>query len=210
MYCGVDEAGKGPVLGSMFVAAVRAHLEELPDDITDSKQLSPSARELLAEKLHNNPNIDIDIAEVTPEMIDGENLNELTVVAHGSVLETVAADGDTCICDAADVNASRFAARIRTMIGSKVEIQAKHRADETEQIVGAASIVAKSAREAHVADLSQTFGQIGSGYPSDPITRSFLREYVAKTGALPECARRSWQTSQDVLDAAAQASLEDF
>jgi len=51
---------------------------------------------------------------------------------------------------------------------------------------------------------------VGSGYPSDPTTRDFLREYVTEHDSLPDCARASWQTSQDALAAAEQSSLSDF
>jgi ribonuclease HII len=79
--------------------------------------------------------------------------------------------------------------------------------------VGAASIVAKTARERHVERLAEAHtghGPVGSGYPSDPTTRRFLAAYVGEHGELPACARRSWSTSTDVLAAAEQSSLEEF
>jgi ribonuclease HII len=76
--------------------------------------------------------------------------------------------------------------------------------------VGAASIIAKVARDAHVAELADEYGDVGSGYPSDPTTRTFLADYVDSHGELPPCARRSWSTCDDVLAAAEQATLGDF
>ncbi|MFC6772337.1 ribonuclease HII, partial [Halorubrum pallidum] len=54
------------------------------------------------------------------------------------------------------------------------------------------------------------YGDLGSGYPSDPATRTFLREYVADHGDVPDCARRSWSTCEDVLAAEAQSALDEF
>jgi ribonuclease HII len=92
----------------------------------------------------------------------------------------------------------------------KAELRAEHRADETYLLVGAASIVAKVARDAHVAALAEQYGDVGSGYPSDPATRAFLADYVAEHGELPPCARKSWSTCDDVLAAAEQSSLREF
>jgi ribonuclease HII len=94
--------------------------------------------------------------------------------------------------------------------GIAVDVESRHGADESDVVVGAASIVAKVDRDAAVAALAEEYGEVGSGYPSDPTTREFLREYVAETGDLPACARRSWQTCADLLAAADQSALDDF
>ncbi|NNC25056.1 ribonuclease HII, partial [Salinisphaera sp. USBA-960] len=73
-----------------------------------------------------------------------------------------------------------------------VDLVAEHGADETHAIVGAASIVAKVARDNHVAALADEYGDVGSGYPGDTATREFLRAYVREHGSLPGCARESW------------------
>ena len=197
MQFGVDEAGKGPVLGSMFAAAIRAPAEALPDGIDDSKRLSDERREELADRLRADDRVAVGLAEVTPAKIDDGNMNDLTVAAHAEALSEVVEAGDAGLCDAGDVDAD-------------VMIAAEHGADGADELVGAASIVAKSARERHVAALREKFGDVGSGYPSDPTTREFLRDHVESTGELPTCARTSWSTCDDVLAAAEQAALGDF
>jgi len=211
MRLGVDEAGKGPVLGSMFAAAVRADPETLPEDVGDSKGIPPERREQLAAAIHEAADA-VALAEISVERIDSEetDMNELTVAAHAEALSQVAEDGDEGYVDAGDTNAVRFEGNVAEQVGTTVELRAEHGADETYPIVGAASIVAKEAREAHVARLAAEYGPVGSGYPSDPDTREFLREYVLEHDVLPDCARRSWQTSQDALAAAEQSSLTDF
>ena len=91
-----------------------------------------------------------------------------------------------------------------------VDLRAEHGADATYPIVGAASILAKVAREDHVEELTAEYGPVGRGYPSDPQTREFLESFVREHGELPDCARRCWQTSKDVLHALDQSSLSDF
>lgn len=210
---GVDEAGKGPVLGSMFAAAVRADPAVLPAGIDDSKHLSPGRRETLASELRADDRVAVAVAEIPPDRIDDPetDMNTLTVEAQAEALGTVVQDGDQCLVDAGDTDADRFGRRVGDRVDTGIDVRAEHGADETNVLVGAASIIAKVARDAHVTELATQFEcEIGSGYPSDPTTREFLRSYVADTGDLPACARASWQTCQDLLAAHAQSALDDF
>ncbi|WP_336357611.1 ribonuclease HII [Haloarcula sp. CGMCC 1.6347] len=211
MRFGVDEAGKGPVLGSMFAAAVRADPAALPDGVGDSKGIRPERRERLAGEIRESADA-VGVAEIPVERIDadGTDMNTLTVDAQAEALSVVARDGLLGTVDAGDTDAARFGRRVADAVNADVTVTAEHGADETDPLVGAASIVAKVARDAHVADLAEEYGDVGSGYPSDPTTRAFLADYVDHHGELPACARRSWSTCDDVLAAAEQASLGDF
>ena len=215
MYVGADEAGKGPVLGPMVTAAVRADPDDLPDAVDDSKRLTPARRESLASEIHEHSAVSVGIVRVGTDRIDdpATDMNGLTVAGQAEAVAAVAADGDRVVVDAGDVDEARFGRRVREAVGEAgvaVDVESHHGADESDVIVGAASIVAKVDRDAAVAGLTEEYGDVGSGYPSDPTTREFLREYVAETGDLPACARRSWQTCADVLAAADQSALDDF
>jgi ribonuclease HII len=209
MHVGVDEAGKGPVLGSMFAAAVRADPTDLPEGVGDSKGIPAQRRERLAGAVREAADA-VAVVEIPVERIDapGTDMNELTVLAHAEALADAAGPDDEAVVDAGDTNAVRFERRVERR--APPAVRAEHGADEAHAIVGAASIVAKSAREAHVADLAAEYGDVGSGYPGDRTTRTFLRRYVDEHGSLPACARASWQTSRDVLAARDQASLGEF
>ena len=215
MRIGVDEAGKGPVLGSMFAAAVRAAPERLPDGVGDSKAIAPARRETLAATIRDRADA-VAVAEIPVERIDdpATDMNALTVEAHAEVLEAVGTAESHCLLDAGDTDAGRFARRVAEAADAACSVAARHGADAEDSLVGAASIVAKVARDAHVAalagDYADDHGDLGSGYPSDPATRAFLRSYVEATGDLPTCARASWQTCEDLLAAAEQAALGDF
>lgn len=211
MKFGVDEAGKGPVLGSMFVAAVRADPAALPDGVGDSKAIAATRRRELDERIRERAQA-VAVVEIPVERIDDPdtNMNELTVAGHGDALAAVVEDELAGYADAGDTNAVRFERRVANRLDCDVDLRAEHGADATYPIVGAASILAKVAREDHVEELTAEYGPVGSGYPSDPQTREFLESFVRDHGELPDCARRCWQTSKDVLHALDQSSLSDF
>jgi ribonuclease HII len=211
MHLGVDEAGKGPVLGSMFVAAVRAEPASLPDDVADSKHLSAEKRGELAVEIRESASA-VSVHEVPVERIDDPetDMNEVTGQAHARVITDIGWDDIETYADACDTSIARYERRLRTQLSVPVDLTAEHGADETYPIVSAASIIAKVERDAHIDELAETYGAIGSGYPGDTQTISFLESYVDEHGELPTFARRSWQTSQDVLDEYGQSSLSDF
>jgi ribonuclease HII len=210
---GADEAGKGPVLGSMFAAAVVVDDPAvLPEGIDDSKQLSPSRRETLAESLRADNRVAVGVAEIPPERIDAPetDMNTLTVAAQADALAGVVGDGMRGVVDAGDTSESRFGRRVVDRLPADVDLTAEHGADERHAVVGAASVVAKVERDAQMVAYAEEYGDVGSGYPSDATTREFLASYVEQTGDLPPFARASWSTCDDVLAAAEQAGLGDF
>ncbi|WP_226481226.1 ribonuclease HII [Natrinema amylolyticum] len=223
MPFGVDEAGKGPAFGSMFAAAVHCEdPDELPGGIRDSKRLAPERREELAATLRSDDRIAVGVAEITPARIDDPetDMNSLAVAAHAAAIEGAvgeleraadATDSISGLCDACDTDAERFARRVTDACSLEaLAVDARHGADDDSPLVGAASIVAKVERDAHVAALADEYGEVGSGYPGDATTREFLASYVDEHGDLPPFARESWSTCEDALAAAEQTGLEQF
>jgi len=213
MRFGVDEAGKGPVFGSMWAAAVvvpRASV--LPDGVDDSKRLSPERRETLASTIHDDDRVQVGVAEIPPARIDDPetDMNSLTVAAQAEALDDAGVDGARGVVDAGDTDAARFGRRVGDAADGDVRVVPAHRADESDAVVAAASIVAKVARDAQMAALADEYGPVGSGYPSDGTTREFLADYVERTGELPPFARESWSTCADALAAAEQCGLGEF
>lgn len=214
MRVGVDEAGKGPVLGPMVCAAVRAPADALTG-VDDSKALSAERREALARRLRDDDRVRVGVHTVSVARIDdpGTDMNGLALAGAAAAVRGVAEAGDETVADAADVDAERFGRRLREAVaddGPAVEVRAEHGADAAHAVVGAASVVAKAERDRRVAELADEYGPVGSGYPSDPTTRTFLQEWVRDSGALPDCARASWSTCADVLAAAEQSGLDEF
>ena len=207
---GVDEAGRGPVIGSMFVAGVvyTTALEQL--GIKDSKKLSAKRREALAREIETLT--EVYVLEVSPAEIDKlrerMTMNDIAVLYFSAVLDHF--NPDVAFVDAADVNPQRFAKRLQERLRpQRPKIIAEHGADEKYVVVGAASIVAKVRRDASIRELEKKIGErIGSGYPSDPITKEFLKKVVLKDfleqGELPSYVRASWKTAKELLKNKAQ------
>ncbi|WP_251341563.1 ribonuclease HII [Haloplanus halophilus] len=212
MVIGADEAGKGPVLGPMVAAAVRAPADAIPPGVDDSKRLTADRRADLAAALRADDAVAVGVGVVTPARIDDPetDMNGLTVAAQAEAVGAVAGDDDAVVVDAGDVDADRFGRRVRDALDADVGMRAEHRADERHAHVAAASVVAKVERDARIEALTDAYGDVGSGYPSDDRTRRFLADYVDEHGHLPACARASWATCDDVLAAAEQSSLADF
>ena len=225
---GVDEAGKGPVLGPMVAAAVRAPAAALPEGVADSKRLSADRRESLAAALYDADAVGVDVAVVPVAAVDdpATDVNTLTVRGQAAAVAAAGRDGDRVLADAGDTSESRFARRLADRVGDDdvefavgtveeppeaVDVVAEHGADDAHDVVAAASVVAKVERDRRLAALAAGYDRaVGSGYPSDPTTRAFLRDHVAETGGLPDCARASWATAEDVLAAAEQSALAEF
>ena len=86
----------------------------------------------------------------------------------------------------------------------RTKVVSEHKADDSYPVVGAASIVAKVARDAAVAELARILERklnmpLGSGYAHDERTQAFLRAWHKRFGDMPEGTRRSWQTVQDIV-----------
>lgn len=212
MICGVDEAGKGSVLGPMVVAAVGAPSEDIFSDmnVKDSKLLSHKERERLAVIIRKQCRVATVILDA--QAIDAARkemtMNECVARAHAEVIRQIAPD--IAYVDACDVNPSRYAGMVKKHLGSPCKVVSEHHADQTFLVVSAASIIAKVTRDREITILSEEFGRIGSGYPSDPVTIAFLSAYIKSHDAPPPIARKSWKTVSAMLVTNAQSRLTEF
>jgi len=211
--CGADEAGRGPVLGPLVVAAVRvvddSSLVEM--GVKDSKMLSRSRRAELFVAIEEVA--EISVVVVTNEQIDEQrlshSLNEIEARAFASALGSF--DGSIMYLDAADVDEARFGAMVSRHLGFEAEMVCEHKADERYPVVSAASIIAKETRDRLVDRIGEELGlEVGSGYASDPRTISFLEKWICENGDLPPCARRSWETSRRLLGLSRTRRLTDW
>jgi ribonuclease HII len=206
---GIDEAGRGPMIGPLVVAGVLVREDELSrleaSGVRDSKTLSPKRRAILADVIAGLVD-KTEIRVVTAAEIDGlrrrgVSLNEIEVQQFVSVLSTLRPK--TAYLDAADVKADRFGA----IIGDRSELAtlgckiiSEHKADSKFPIVSAASIIAKEERERIIAGLHQEYGDFGSGYPSDPKSIDFIRRLIEDGEKLPPIVRKSWESVKRLQD----------
>jgi ribonuclease HII len=208
----VDEAGKGSVLGPMVIAAVGVSSENVfaKVEVADSKLLSPKVRERLyitIRKRFRVATIRIDAHEID-EIRTGMTMNACVARAHAQAIDKLSPA--IAYVDACDVNAFRYADMVKSHLETSCEVVSEHNADQTFKVVSAASIVAKVTRDRAITALSKKYGEIGSGYPSDPVTIAFLSAYIDEHKCPPPIARKSWKTVTAMLGKKQQSQLSQF
>jgi ribonuclease HII len=212
VICGVDEAGKGSVLGPMVVAGISVSSEERLSDlgVKDSKLLSPKERERLYVQIRKR--CKVATVTINAQEIDAirteMTMNACVARAHAQVITKLSPS--CAYVDACDVNCFRYAEMVKVHLSPVCEIVSEHHADEKFMVVSAASIVAKVVRDREITKLAKTYGEIGSGYPSDPVTIRWLTGYIGDHPFPPPIARRSWKTVGAILAKKNQRSLLDF
>jgi len=215
LIAGIDDAGRGPVIGPLVVAGVLVHIHQIPHlkalGVKDSKALSPRRRRCLSKKIKDLV-VNYTIVELSPKEIDevvfrGQRLRKLNWLEAKAMAEAIhRLHPDVAYVDAADVLERRFGEQIREMLPFDVEIVSEHRADVNYPVVSAASILAKTHRDHVVSGLNEVYGDIGSGYSSDSRTRRFILEWFRTRGNedLPDFVRKSWKTIGKLRAEAAQ------
>ncbi|MGD0079949.1 MAG: ribonuclease HII [Methanoregula sp.] len=212
MICGVDEAGKGSVLGPMVIAAVGVASEDTLADlgVKDSKLLAQKERERLYSLIRKRCRITT--VKLDAEEIDSVRtqmtLNSAVARAHARAISRLSPS--CAYVDACDVNTFRYAEMVKNNLDLECEIVSEHHADEKFPVVSAASIVAKVTRDRAISVLAKKYGEIGSGYPSDPVTIRYLTAYIEDHRHPPPIARKSWKTVSAILAKRSQSQLFDF
>jgi ribonuclease HII len=212
VICGVDEAGKGSVLGPMVIAAVGVSSEDVfaGCEVADSKMLSPLMRERLyaiIRKRFRVATVRIDAHEID-EIRRGMTMNACVARAHAQVIDKLSPS--VAYVDACDVNSFRYAEMVKCHLEQRCEIISEHKADQNFKVVSAASIIAKVTRDRAIVTLSKKYGEIGSGYPSDPVTIAYLSAYIDEHKCPPPIARKSWKTITAMIGKKQQSKLSQF
>ncbi|MBM2852061.1 MAG: ribonuclease [Candidatus Nitrosotenuis sp.] len=195
LVCGVDEAGRGSMIGPLVVAGIsieKSKIDELTNlGVKDSKKLTPPARAYLYKKIIKLVD-DYAISKVNPKAIDSSvlkhQLNHLEALHMAKVIKKLGPS--VSYVDSCDVNPARFGKEI-TKISKTGKIKSYHHADSKFVVVSAASIVAKVTRDRAIAKINKLY-QIGSGYPSDDKTVQFVRNWFLTHGQMPVFVRKSW------------------
>ncbi len=197
MNCGIDEAGRGPVIGPMVIAVVCGDPEKIRNiGVRDSKTLSEATRERMFDAIVKSAD-HVEFIVVREEEIDDSTFkNELNLL-EAKVISRLIKPGNDYTIDCPDVNEERFS-RLLTELTGNSGITSRHKADVNFPLVSAASIIAKVTREREISKIRREIGDFGSGYPSDERTISFLKDYFRKNRKLPPHVRKSWKTVNNI------------
>ena len=215
VVCGIDEAGRGPVIGPMVMAGVIIEEADIPMlkklGVKDSKQLSPKSRESLYPDIIKAV-IGHQIVIISPQEIDNAlfsddlNLNWLEAHKAADIINTLRPD--KAVIDSPSTNCVAYARYLRKLLNNKhIELVCAHKADVNFPEVSAASILAKVTRDQEMAEIQKKYGDAGPGYSSNLITQKFIRENWEKH---PEIFRKSWETYKHQERNKFQKSLDGF
>jgi ribonuclease HII len=214
---GIDDAGRGPVIGPMALAGVliKKSSEEgiLSDGVKDSKLLTAKQRTHLAELIKEKA-IEYCVQLITPSEIDtgfgdGLNLNQVEALVAGKIINDLTQENKLSkedkkslkiIIDCPSNNIPKWKEYVVRYLKDKSLsklISCEHKADFNHPVVSAASIIAKTTRDAEIEKLKKQIGiDFGSGYPSDPNTKKFLEVHADKFKN-ERIFRESWATWQE-------------
>ena len=200
--CGIDDAGRGSMLGPLVIAGIsldKKNLRKISSlGVKDSKKLSPKLRESLYKQIIKIVD-DYHVAKISPKSIDASVkkhcLNGLEAKYMAKVVSKL--NPDTSYVDSCDVNPQRFGKEISRLSGNH-KIKSYHHADSRFVVVSAASILAKVTRDRAITKLRKDY-DLGSGYPSDSLTVKFVTKYYKKNHEMPNFVRKSWKPVQKIV-----------
>jgi len=184
VICGVDEAGRGPLAGDVYAAAVVLDDDTLIDYLNDSKKTSESRREKLYDEIIGRAKAYC-IATATVEEIDRLNILEATMLAMHRAVEGLGVKPDMAMID-----------------GNRLPVldcpaQCVIKGDATSASIAAASVLAKVARDRYMKEIAERYPQYGfeqhKGYgtamhcemlrkygPSEVHRRTFLKKILGE------------------------------
>ncbi len=216
LLIGIDDAGRGPVIGPMILAGVLVNQETEKEfvklGVRDSKSLLPKKREKLAEEIKLKSiayhAVVIPVREIDGKDNDNLNLNQREAVAAAQIINKLSKNAKLekqseksnekikVIIDCPSVNIQSWKNYLEGFVMGKANLTiiCEHKADINHVVVSAASIIAKSTREFEVKKIKKELGvDFGSGYSADPVTRRFIYDSYDKYKD-KGIFRESWDT----------------
>ena len=217
---GIDEAGRGAVLGPLVVAGVTIDVKSEKKlkalGVKDSKELTPKRREELYRYIEKIAK-DIFVLKVAACRIDtyrnmGVNLDRIEAMKMAEIIDFKSSD--KVFIDSLTHNPKRFKSVVEKFVKNKgAELIVENYMDESVVVVSAASIVAKVERDKEIEELKKQVGvDFGVGYPHDQLTIQFLEKIIKETNGkqLPDYIRKTWVTTEMLQEKTWQRKVMDF
>lgn len=204
LIAGVDEAGRGAVIGPLVMAGVS--IDKSKEKffkklyVRDSKLISPKRRQYLAKKIEKIAK-DIIIVKVSACRIDtyrkqGVNLNKIEAIKFADIINYL--KPKKVFVDAPDTNPEKLRLFLKKMMKHEndgIDLVVEHKADHKYSVCSAASIIAKVARDGDIEKLKKKYGDFGPGYSSNEKTIAWLKSWLEKHGKFPDIVRKTWATA---------------
>lgn len=207
LIAGVDEAGRGCVLGPMVLSICIIDKSKenklLEAGVKDSKLLSFKKREELfsvIKKEAEEYKIIVIPAEELNILMDDFSLNEIEAQKASTLITQLKTKPEIIVFDSPDTNAENFTKRVKTYLKSfskDTKFISEHKADQKYVSVSCASILAKVTRDSLLK--KEMNGLEISGYSSDPKTIDYLKDYFLKNKNFPKNARLKWKTLDNIV-----------
>jgi len=203
IICGVDDAGRGSMVGPLVIAGVRIDKKNLKKlksiGVQDSKKLSPKTREILYKKIIEIVD-EYYVVRISPKTIDSNvfkhKLNHLEAKNMAKVIKELSPQ--VAYVDSCDVDYKRFGNEI-SLLTSNSKIISRHHADSRFVVVAAASIIAKVSRDKSIHRLKKNY-ELGSGYPSDKKTVKCVKKLLLQKKQSYSFIRMSWKPVQKIVN----------
>ena len=203
IICGVDDAGRGSMVGPLVIAGVRIDKKNLKKlksiGVQDSKKLSPKTREILYKKIIEIVD-EYYVVRISPKTIDSNvfkhKLNHLEAKNMAKVIKELSPQ--VAYVDSCDVDYKRFGNEI-SLLTSNSKIISRHHADSRFVVVAAASIIAKVSRDKSIHRLKKNY-ELGSGYPSDKKTVKCVKKLLLQKKQSYSFIRMSWKPVQKIIN----------
>ncbi len=216
LIAGIEEAGRGPVIGPMIICGVLIKEENtkklMEAGVKDSKMLSPQRRNELVPKIKEIAE-QVYSTEISPEEIDKRNennlnLNDLEAIEMAKIIDKL--KPEKAVIDCPSTNIESFKKQLESLSKHKCKMIVEHKADVNYPVVSAASIIAKVTRDSEISKLERSLNvKIGSGYPADPITQKFIEKNWDKLSKLP-FIRNSWDTIKSLKAKKGQMNISKY
>jgi len=217
LVCGIDEAGRGALIGPMVIAGVTIDKKDEKKlkaiGVKDSKELSPKRREELAKAIDQTAK-NIVVIRIQPCKIDsyrqkGINLDKIEAMNIARIIDM--SEGKVYV-DSLEQNSKKFKDLIVSFLQNKKrDLVVENYLDESVPVVSAASIIAKVERDKAIEEIKRKVNyDFGVGYSHDPRTIAFLEKLISESKELPPYVRKTWVTTRVLQEKSWQKKLKDF
>ena len=212
LSCGIDEAGRGPLIGPLVVAGVLVGYEETEEfkkmGVKDSKLLTKKKIFELCDKIKKiakkHETIVVPVEEIDDSLnANNMNLNLLEAKTSAKIINKM--KPQRVVVDSLTSSPKSYKDCLLKFLKDKnMKMVVETKADLNHLECSAASILAKASREKEIEKIKKKVGDFGSGYMSDPKTVNFLKENHAK---YPEIFRKTWAPFKKIIEFKDQKTL---